>query len=206
MINPQLIEFAKHDLAQLAVFLNASDTKTQAQAIDEAIEVNFLLADAAVYALQNGQDRYFVAERLPNFGSIIIKPLQELLKESADAEVKVLASLVLLRLGSKAGIPDLLQAVSTEPVDRYAALVVDRLAACGISETSEAVINRLRQFSLTEVDLGKSFESNALKDFVVASLHALQTLNFPLPQDLWIHLTAPGLPIEITSIFSSGRK
>jgi len=50
-----------------------------------------------------------------------------------------------------------------------AALIVDRLAACGISETSEAVINRLRQFSLTEVDLGKSFESNALKDFVVAS-------------------------------------
>jgi len=206
MINPQLTEFAKHDLTQLAVFLNASDTKTQAQAIDEAIQVNSLLADAAVYALQNGQDHYFVAERLPNFGSIIIKPLQALLKESADAEVKVLASLVLLRLGSKAGVPGLLQAVLTEPVDRYAALIVDRLAACGISETSEAVINRLRQFSLTEIDLGKSFESNALKDFVVSSLHAMQTLDFPLPQDLLNHLTAPGLPVEITSILSSERK
>jgi len=206
MINPQLTEFSKHDLTQLAVFLSASDAKTQGQAIDEAIQVNSLLADAAVYALQNGQDRYFVAERLPNFGSIIMEPLQALLKESADAEVKVLASLVLLRLGSKAGVPDLLQAVLTEPVDRYAALIVDRLAACGISETGEAVINRLRQLSLKEIDFGKSFESNANKDFVVSALHAMQTLNFPLPQDLLNHLTAPGLPIEITSIFSSGRK
>ncbi len=206
MINPQLTEFAKHDLTQLAVFLNASDAKTQAQAIDEAIQVNSLLADAAVYALQNGQDRYFVAERLPNFGSIIMEPLQALLKESADAEVKVLASLVLLRLGSKVGVPDLLQAVLTEPVDRYAALIVDRLAACGVSETSEAVINRLRQLSLKEIDLGKSFESNANKDFVVASLHALQTLNLPLPQDLLDHFTAPGLPIEVTSTLSSRRK
>ena len=205
MINPQLTELEKHDLTRLAVFLNASDTKTQAQAIEEAIQVNFLLADAAVYALQHGQDRYFVAERLHNFGSVIVKPLQALLKESTDTEAKILASLVLLRLGSKAGIPVLLEAVLAEPVDRYAALVVERLAANGISEASPAIIARLGQFNFTEAELGKSFASNANKDFVVSSLHAMQTLNAPLPQDLLNYLTAPGVPIEIASALSSDR-
>ena len=205
MINPQLTKLEKHDLIQLATFLNASDTQTQAQAIDEAIQVNSLLADAAVYALQHGQDRYFVAERLHNFGSIIVEPLQALLREAADAEAKILAALVLLRLGSKSGIPVLLDAVLAEPVDRYAALIVERLAANGVGEASPAIIARLRQISLTEVDLGKSFESNADKDFVVSSLHAMQTLNAALPQDILTRLTAPGVPIEITSALPSGR-
>ena len=205
MINPQLAQLEKHDLTQLATFLNASDTQTQAQAIDEAIQVNSLLADAAVYALQHGQDRYFVAERLHNFGSIIVEPLQALLREAADAEAKILAALVLLRLGSKSGIPVLLDAVLAEPVDRYAALIVERLAANGVSEASPAIIARLRHMNLTEANLGKSFESNAVKDFVIASLYAMQTLNAPLPQDLLTCLTAPGLPIEITSALSSDK-
>ena len=196
------MELEKHDLNRLAVFLNASDTKTQAQAIEEAIQVNFLLADAAVYALQHGEGRYFVAERLHNFGSIIVEPLQALLKESNDTEAKILASLILLRLGSKAGIPILLEAVLAEPVDRYAALVVGRLAANGVRQASELVVTRLRQLSAEKVNFGKSFESNANKDFVVSSLQAMQTLNSPLPQDLQSYLTAPGLPIEIISMLS----
>ncbi len=205
MINPQLTEFAKHNLGQLAVFLNASDTETQSQAIDEAIQVNSLLADAAVYALQNGQDRYFVAERLHNFGSIIVEPLQALLEESIDAEVKILAALVLLRLGFKSGVPVLLNAVMTEPVERYAAFTVSRLAANGVSEAVEVMIARLRQFKRDEVDLGKSFESNANKDFVVSSLHAMQTLNAPLPPDLRRWLAEPGTPIEIASVLAGGE-
>ncbi len=205
MINHQLTELEKHDLTQLAVFLNASDIKTQIQAIDEAIQVNFLLADSAVDALQTGQDRYFVAERLHNFGSVIVGPLQALLEASADAEVKILAALVLLRLGSRTGIPILLEAVLTEQVDRYAALVAERLAANGVTEASTAIIARLRQLNLQEIDLGRSFKSNAAKDFVVSSLHAMQTLNVPLPQDLLTYLTAPGVPIEITSALPSNR-
>ncbi len=171
----------------------------------EAIRVNSLLADAAVYALQTGQDRYFVAERLPSFGSVIVEPLQALLNESPDDEVQVLAALVLLRLGSKAGIPILLNAVLTEPADRYASLVVERLAANRVSEASEAIMTRLRRFSPADVDLGKSFESNPNKDFVVTALHALQELAVALPEDLAGQFTVPSIPIEITSVLSLGK-
>lgn len=205
MINPQLTEFAKHDLTRLAGFLTASDTKIQVQAIDEAIQINSLLADAAVYALQNGPDRYFVAERLHNFGSILIEPLQALLNESTDDEVKILAALVLLRLGSKAGVPILLGAILTEPVDRYASLIAERLAANGVSGADEAVIARLRQLGPSKVDLGKSFESNPSKDFVVTALHALHTLNVSLPPDVRAQFTMPSLPLEITSITSNEK-
>jgi len=205
VINPQLAEFAEHDLARLAGFLIASDTEMQAQAIDEAIQVNSLLADAAVYALEKGPNRYFVAERLHNFGSILVEPLQVLLEESAHAEVRILAALVLLRLGSKAGVPVLLEAVLTEPVDGYASLVVERLAANGVDEASGAIITRLRKFDPSKVELGKSFESNPSKDFVVSLLSAMQTFGIALPPDLQRQFAAQEMPVEITALLSPHR-
>ncbi len=203
MIKSQLAEFAKYDLSRLAVFLNASDAQTQTQAIEEAVQVNLLLADAAVSALQSGQDRYFVAERLPQFGSVVIAPLQALLTESTDDEVQILAALVLLRLGSKAGVTVLLHAVLTEPIDRYAALIVERLAANGIQEAGDAILARLRQFRRDAVDYGKPFESNASKDFVVTSLHALPGLDIALPPDLQVYFTAEIMPVEIAALLMS---
>ena len=206
MINPQLTEFAKHDLARLAVFLNAPDVKTQTEAIEEAVQVNLLLADAAVYALQTGQDRYFVSERLHSFGSVIVEPLKALLTESLDGEVQILAALVLLRLGSKAGLPVLVDAVLTEPTDRYASLIVERLAANGIHEAADAMTTRLRQFSLESVDLGKSFESNPNKDFVVSLLSAIQTFGVALPPDLQQRFIAQEVPVEITALLADHRR
>ena len=205
MINPQLTEFAKHDLAQLAVFLNASDVKTQSEAIEEAVQVNLLLADAAVYALQTGQDRYFVSERLHSFGSVIVEPLQALLTESPESEVQILAALVLLRLGSKAGLPILIDAILTEPADRYASLVVGRLAANGIREAADSMTTRLRQLSPDAIDLGKSFESNPNKDFVVSLLSAMQTLGTTLPPDLQQQFTAQEMPVEITALLATHK-
>ena len=202
MINLEVIEFAKYDLAQLSAFLHEADVEKQTQAIEEAIHINSLLAFSAVRALKDGQDRYFVAERLHNFGSIAIEPLETLLKESNEAAVKTLASLVLLRLGSKAGVSVLLDAVLTEPVDRYASLIVEALAVSGIKKAGSAFITRLRQINSAESDLGKSFESNPNKDFVVSVLHALNTLSLALPEDLEFQLTSSDMPIEIKSVLS----
>lgn len=199
MINYEAAEFAKYDLAQLGAFLSETDIKKQTQAIDDAVRLNRLLALSSVCALRDGQDRFFVAERLPRFGSVVVEPLETLLQEPAEAEAKILASLVLLGLGSKAGVPTLLEALKTEPAERYAALIARALAANGIGETGEVIIGRLRNADLTVAALGKSFASNAAKDTAVSLLADLRTLAVALPPDLRQRLEAPDLPVEIRS-------
>ena len=199
MIKSEVTEFAKYDLAQLAAFLNETNIEKQAYAIDEAIRLNRLLAFSSVCALRDGQDRYFIAERLPRFGSIVVEPLKSLLEESREAEVKVLASLVLLRLGSRAGVPVLLDALLTEPAERYASLVARTLAANGIGEAGAVIIARLHGTDLSVTSVGKSFGSNPSKDMIVSLLAALKTLTITLPPDLQQRLEAPKLPVEIRS-------
>lgn len=200
MIHCEEAEFAKYDLTRLGATLTAPNVEKQAKAIDDAIRVNHLLALSSVCALRDSQDRFFVAERLPRFGSVVIEPLEALLQEPAEREAKVLASLVLLGLGSRAGVPILLEALQTEPINRYASLVARTLAANGIGEAGDAIIARLRGSDLSAAALGKSFASNASKDLIVSLLSALKTLAIALPTDLQQRLEAPDLPTEIRSL------
>ena len=199
MIHCEEAEFAKYDLMQLGATLTEPDIEKQTQAIDDAIRVNHLLALSSVCALRDNQDRFFVAERLPRFGSVVVEPLEALLQEPAEWEAKILASLVLLRLGSYTGVPVLLEALRIEPAERYTSLVARTLAANSIGEAGDAIIVRLRGSDLTADTLGKSFASNADKDLVVSLLFALKTLAITLPPDLQQRLEAPELPIEIRS-------
>lgn len=199
MIHCEEAEFAKYDLKQLGATLTASNVEKQAQAIEDAVRVNHLLALSSVCALRDSPDRFFVAERLPRFGSVVIKPLEALLQEPAEREAKVLASLVLIGLGSQTGVAVLLDALLTEPAERYAAVVARTLAENSIGKAGDAIVARLRGSDLSANALGKSFASNAGKDLVVSLLFALKTLTITLPADLQQRLESPDLPIEIRS-------
>jgi hypothetical protein len=199
MIHCEEAEFAKYDLTQLGATLTAPNVQKQTQAIDDAIRVNHLLALSSVCALRDSQDRFFVAERLPRFGSVVVEPLEALLQEPAEGEAKILASLVLLGLGSQAGVPILLDALLAEPAERYASLVARTLAANGVGEAGEIIITRLRSSDLTPNALGKSFASNASKDLAVSLLDALKKLAIALPTDLQQRLKEPNLPVEVRS-------
>ena len=163
--------------------LNSTQIEKQIPAVEEAINIVDTLAMKAVEGLQNSSNRFLVAERLNCFGSIIVPHLEKLLQESNNSEVKILASLVLLQLNSKIGVPFLLVAIKED--DEYAILAAQHLAKAGIKHAIEPIYTRLTSSKLEEIDL------------IVSLLDSLNKLNGKLPQNLLQRFTSENIPWQI---------
>ena len=170
--------------------LSSNQVEKQIAALDKAGEIVDVLVRKAVDALKCGPDRLFVAERLYRFGSVVIPPLGDLLEPSDDSEVHILASMVLLQLGSKVGIPWLLDAIVKD--DEYACMAAHRLAEAGIADAGSRIVARLRS---PELDL----------DQIVSLLSALEHLDHEIPKDLQRQFTAPDVPWQVRTIASQQK-
>jgi hypothetical protein len=155
----------------------------QIPALDQACHLVNHLVQIAVDALEAGPERFLVAERLHWLGPTAVGPLEVLLMRTDNSEVRILASLVLLQLGSRVGIHWLLQGVLED--HNYAGLVVGHLAKNGIYEAVDRIVARLRVSDAADLDL------------IVASLDALETLKADLPSDLLTKFTAPSMPWQV---------
>jgi len=140
-----------------------------------------------VDALKRGPHRLFVAERLYRFGSVAIDLLEELLETSDNSEIKILASMVLLQLGSRGGVPCLLDAIVKD--DAYVCMAAMRLAEAGIVEAGDRIVARLRLCELDEFDL------------IVSLLSALEKLGHEIPKDLRKRF-ASDVPWQICTMLS----
>jgi hypothetical protein len=155
--------------------------------LDEALEIVNVLARKAVDAFKRGPERLFVAERLYRFGSVVMTPLEKLLETSEDSELRILASMVLLQLGSTVGVPWLLNAIVND--DEYACMAAMRLAEAGIVDAGDGIVARLRSCELE-------------MDGVVGLLFALEKLGHEIPLDLRKRFAAPDVPWHIRTMMS----
>lgn len=179
------------DLQSVIENLSSNEIEPQIVAVEKAAEISNFLTAKAIEALKKGPHRYFVSERLYRFGSAVVKPLEELLKESDDSETKILASLVLLRFGSKVGVPWLLDAVAKD--EQYPSLVATCLAAAGITEAIEPIVARLRRSEFREVDL------------LIGFLCALEDFGSDLPADLRDRFSVPDAPWQIRTMLKDAK-
>jgi len=130
--------------------------------------------------------RFLIAERLHRLGPTVIEPLQSLLVKSDNSEVKILSSLVLLQLGSRAGLEELLKAVV---VDRtYALLIARHLATNKVYESVDRITNRLRSTDNSQIDL------------IVGLLTALVELRGEVPEDLMSRFQQPSTPWQVRTL------
>lgn len=97
--------------------------------------------------------------------------------------MQILASLVLLQLNSKTGVPFLLGAIKDDK--HYAGLAAQHLAQTGIEDAIEPICDRLRSSSFEEVDL------------IVSLLDSLHKLNSKLPSDLLRRFSSDNIPWQI---------
>ena len=104
----------------------------------------------------------------------------QLCTEAEALDERVLAAWVLLKIGSEAGIPDLLAAIDQST--NYHCLAAANLAQCHIVEAADNIIARLRKGDLTD-----SLQINSL-------LGSLKDLNGELPADLAKKLTSDESP------------
>ena len=171
------------DLEELRSTLLSDDLEKQIPALDQACTLVQEIITITIQMLENGRQRFLVAERLHRLGPSAIEPLQSLLVRSNESEVKILVSLVLLQLGSKVGVDELLQALV---IDRdYVVLIARHLAKSQIYESVDRIISRLRIADSTEIDL------------IVGLLDALVELRVEVPGDLLNHFAQPSMPWQI---------
>ncbi|XXT18148.1 hypothetical protein WME94_48755 [Sorangium sp. So ce429] len=170
--------------------LNTPLSKVVSEHIDEQIDALDTLAvglgDAGkliVEGFVRSSNRFLVAERLARFGHIVVGPLQEVVKSATCKEVRVLGSVVLLNMNIYSVVPYLLEVVRDD--DEYMSLVSSNLAAAGVVQAGDLIVERLR--TLTE----------ARKYEVVGLLTALEKLGVSLPDDVRERFSAPDTPFEI---------
>lgn len=122
------------------------------------------------------EGRFLVYERLVRFGSIAVEPLQRILANTTDKEVRVLAGAALLHFGNTIGVPHLLAAI--QPGDPYVCLAVRVLSTSGTTEAIGHIERALRSPKLINVD-----------DFQCL-LNGLHSFGHPVPNDVHDRLSS----------------
>jgi hypothetical protein len=150
--------------------VSSENIETQLTAIEASVDLMRQVAKTAVGELGNKQSDYLVAERLHGFGSVVIKPLEEFIAKSSSLDERTLAAWVLLKVGSSAGLPHLLEAI--EKSRNYHCLAAEVLARARFNDAAGRIIARLRRADITdELQL-------------ISLLSSLKKLNAELPPDL----------------------
>ena len=182
MISIQRVERALKDC-------DSADVETRALAVEATIDTAAALAQHAVSNLQvPGAARPFVAERLARLGSLAVPPLKDLLQQSTDVEVRILAAAVLAQLGSEEGLPVLLNAVREGKVE--VCLAATWLARSGAAEAEGAIVERLTRCSLDEENL------------IVCLITALETLGRPIPDAVRKRFDSSGISAPVRAVLA----
>jgi hypothetical protein len=142
----------------------------------------------AVQALEIAPDAYFIAERLPALGSILIGPLENIVKTSNRADAKTVAALVLLNLGSQRGVTWLQTIIDQR--DKYSSWAASLLAAKGVQEVGSNILNYLRTCGLDQ------------EHEIIAMITALEKLEIRLPEDIYQMLNVHEAPFGVQLVLA----
>lgn len=166
------------NLNKLMNDLVSENYETQVTALEEVSDILSVLAEQSVKALSVSDNPYLIAERLTYLGTRIVPPLEKFVedKNERDAEKKVLGSTVLLRLGSKKGLDNIIRELKEKGKNEY--LAANLLTKAKIPEARDLIIERLRKFSLKELKDSKN------STYISNLLSYLNELSTPLPKDL----------------------
>jgi hypothetical protein len=163
--------------------LKSSDPAVLIPAMDESVEP---LREFVARAAEKIEDRnygLFVAERLYKLIATAIEEVENFFRVATDFEAKVHAGITLLLLGSKSGVPHLLEAV--EYSRESGSLAAHKLANAGVTDVAGRIINRLRR-------------QDADHPLVIISLlSALKKVLAELPPDLESFYLTENAPEEV---------
>lgn len=138
---------------------------------------------------EQSENRFFVAERLPIIGKVLIPDLEELLYRTNDSDLKLLSATVLLKLDSLAGVHLLLDSIRND--NRYIHLIVYSLAERRMAAATSPIIERLS---------GMDIEDEKNVDVAVSLLGALRLLIDEIPEQLLLKFRSSRLPWQIVSL------
>ena len=173
--------------------LASPNRETQSFAITKATDLCQSLASTVTKLLPQHQNRFLIAERLAQFGTLAIPELQNILKNiTCDPEAKVLASLVLIKLGNTDGVSLLLSEISNR--GEYDLLAAQHLANQGIFSTIPLLEAELKTDYEKVVELEVNRAPNEfqtlhnLRDRIIIFSQALHSLKEKRDRESWYEL------------------
>lgn len=174
------------DLNTALAHLESDLPEEQAAALDEATAMLQEFGRRVVDRFVRCEDRFIIWERLARFGPFVIEPLQEVLLQSEDPEVRGLSATILLKLGDKTGVPVLLDIISSD--EALLCQAAARLAEAQVVEAGDRMIERLRALQFT-----KKLDIVGIQCLLVA----LKKLGRTLPADLLERFQSADTPWEV---------
>jgi hypothetical protein len=166
------------NLNKLMTDLVSENYETQVDALEEVSDILSVLAEQCVKSLSVSDNPYLIAERLTYLGTRIIPPLERFVgcQDEMDFEKIFLGSIVLLRVGSKKGLDNVVKELKEKGQNEY--LAANQLTKSKIPEAGDLIIERLRFFSFEE------FKEMKTSTYISCLLGYLKELSTPLPNDL----------------------
>jgi len=139
------------ELSRALEQLASRDLEVRVKAVENLAQIaNGTIDNVVEEFAQPGDARYLIFERLGRFGSSAIRPLEQLLNRSEDAELRILASAALLQLGSTVGVEILLQSIRAE--EPLVCLAVRVLSDANISEARPLIESLIEVLDLGQTD------------------------------------------------------
>jgi hypothetical protein len=176
------------DLSKPLARLESGELEEQIRALDEATAILKEFGKRLVDRYVRCDDRYLIAERLIRFGPFVIEPLKEVLSQAEDIELRTLSATVLLYLGDRAGVPMLIEIISSDETFSALCLAASLLAKAQIFEVGDSIIKRLRSLTLTNRPHIREIQ---------CLLVALEKLGRTLPSDLVERFQGSDVPWEV---------
>jgi hypothetical protein len=166
--------------------LLSPDLKVQTAALEEAKKLVDGVSKAAVGGLEVTDNPFIYGDWLSRLGVSIIPELEGLYRRLGEGEAKTYSAILLLYLGSKAGLADVLEAV--RPGNSCAVFASIKLGSAGVAEAAVPIENLLLRYaSERQLDFPSLANLGSLID-------ALTKLGRPIPAEVRNRLTAPGVP------------
>src|SRR5215213_3179096 len=156
--------------------LVSEDFETQCTALESVRDLNEAIVEQAIKGFETSQAPDLIIEGLANIGFIVRQKLESFVETSKETEKITLASIVLLYLGSRKGVENVINEFVNQ--GKHEILAVGKLIQAQVPKTGDIIIERLRKFSLEELQDAKK------AIYVDSLLRYLNQLKTPLPKDL----------------------
>ncbi len=166
--------------------LRTGDLGTQITALEEGQRLLGSVCKVAVEGFRYTDNPVVYCDWLSRFGPSIVPELEGLYRSLEEGEARTQLAILLLYLGNKTGLQEVLAAVA--PENPCAILAASKLANAGIAEAGEPIAKLLSARATSEP---MDFPHLASWGTLIC---ALIKLSVPIPEEVRKRLTGPGVP------------
>lgn len=181
----------KVDISDVRKCLLSGELDVQVAALKEAQKLIDEISELAVSGLLHADNPLIYADRLFALGPSTVPHLEALYGSSEHGYLRTCVAMLLLSLGSRSGVEDVLEALNLEDQNQF--LAANKLASAGIKSAIGPIENLLRTYVFTKP------LDDSLAPKIGSFINALKILGAEIPTDIREHLDRPGVSKFITA-------